>query len=85
MTRAPVNKNCLPEFVYLLGFQKNYFRHQQSHSVALPELLFGHNYWGFKGAIEWDGKNGTGGGAPRITKINNKLEVREAAPAERKN
>ena len=29
------------------------FRHQQSHSVALPNLLFGHNYSGFVGAIEW--------------------------------
>ena len=29
------------------------FRHQQSHSVALPNLFFGHNYSGFVGAIEW--------------------------------
>ena len=29
------------------------FRHQQSDLVALPILLFGHNYRGFVGTIEW--------------------------------
>ena len=36
------------------GCLKHYaFRHQQSHSAALPNLLFGYNYRGFVGAIEW--------------------------------
>ena len=39
---------CIPT-----GFPKNYFRHQQSHSVALPNLFSGHNNRGFVGTIEW--------------------------------
>ena len=36
-----------------LGVLNTAYRYQQSHSVALPKLLFGHNYRGFVGTIEW--------------------------------
>ena len=40
--------------LYISGCPKHYFPHQQSYSVALSNLLFGHNYRGFLGAIEWE-------------------------------
>ena len=44
-------QKCKPNFCYF-GCPKHYaFRHQQSHSVALPNLLFGHNYMGFVGTF----------------------------------
>ena len=45
------------------GCPKHYaFRHQQSHSVAVPNLLFGHNYRGFVRAFRMKKTGGGGGG-----------------------